>query len=116
MAGGRLKFCRQAVSDLLEFAENEFRLSHTPKGAKSTIRQQLIQVRSVRGITDPMLSRSENKPRAYYYLWEWFCDLYGGDRISFQEIKAWLDITRNELTQFELSVIKQLNSKALTAT
>jgi len=51
------------------------------------------------------------------YLWEWFCQLsnsrsyaeFGALPISYNEIKAWAELTRSEPTAWEVEVIKKID-------
>lgn len=61
-------------------------------------------------------------PYHLVYLWEWFCQLSGSRGfsevgplpLSYQEIKAWAELTRMEPMAWEVQVIKNIDTLYLT--
>ncbi len=54
----------------------------------------------------------------FYNIWSWFCELdaarqvseFGLQRLSYQEIKAWSQLTERKLSPFDVNIIKRLDS------
>ena len=44
-------------------------------------------------------------PEALAYIWQWFIELQGHERLTHLEIDAWARLNKIEITPFELSVI-----------
>lgn len=56
-------------------------------------------------------------PGIVSHVWDWFIELSnarGEGAISYSEIKAWVELTGNQLTPFELKLIKKLDVLLLT--
>jgi hypothetical protein len=61
-------------------------------------------------------------PEALLYLWFWFCELsnsrqyseFGAMPLSYSEIFAWSQLTGNDPTALEVSILKQLDRAYLT--
>jgi hypothetical protein len=61
-------------------------------------------------------------PECLLYLWVWFCELsnsrqyaeFGPMAISYTEIKAWADLTKNEPEAWEVEAIKKIDRVYLT--
>jgi len=51
------------------------------------------------------------------YVWEWFCDLSGGrgysdigpSPLTYTEIKAWADLTKQDPEAWEIQVLKRID-------
>lgn len=61
-------------------------------------------------------------PEALLYLWFWFCELsnsrqyseFGAMPLSYSEIFAWSQLTGNDPSALEVSILKQLDRAYLT--
>ena len=48
-------------------------------------------------------------PDEVAYLWQWFCDMVGGESLTHTEISAWSELNRIHLEPREVEVIRQLD-------
>lgn len=64
------------------------------------------------GTPDEKLIISRKLPEALLYLWDWFAEVYDGETLTFQEIKAWADLTNRQLTPQEAKTIRNLSRLA----
>jgi hypothetical protein len=44
-------------------------------------------------------------------VFEWFCEVYDGESISWQELSAWCELTQTTATAQELRLIKKIALK-----
>lgn len=107
---------------MLEYAEQEYALSQS-KG-DSTIREQLELVWKNTGRKPPELENIVECPKGLFYLWVWFNRIeqsrtYGGmqgiNPIQYSEIKAFFELIEVDPMEWEIIVIKQLDSIAMKA-
>lgn len=91
------------------FAKNEFYLSKKEKGFEATNRQALTHIEKSTGQTPPELLTSRNRPRALYYVWEWFVQIYTGEQLTYQEVLAWSLLNGLNLQAFEANLLTQLS-------
>lgn len=107
-------FLDECVEQLIAYAKNELKLSEKQKDG-GTLRDHLTNVRDRTGFTPPELTTVEVS-NLVIYLWEFFLDLnstrqsgMGVNAISYQEIKAWCELTKTPLSAYEIKVIKMLD-------
>lgn len=48
-------------------------------------------------------------PEGTEYLLDWYCELRGGEYLTFTEIRNWTELMNIELTPEEVDVLKQLD-------
>lgn len=69
-------------------------------------------------------AEDENKsvkiPENCLYIWDWFFELSGSrrsrtERLSFSDIKAWSDLSGNNLTAFEFEAIRDMDAAFVDA-
>lgn len=96
----------------MDFGANEFKLAQKPKGSEQTNRQHFERIKKNTRRVVPELERSYRKPAVLYYLWEWFCDIYQGVPITYQELAAWSGMTGTKLHLFEIDLLKRLTNLA----
>lgn len=100
------------MTELTEYAENEFFLRSTVNGSKTglTQRKHLEQLQKARRVLVPELERSTCPPLALIHLWKWYeNELAWNSPISFQEIQAWSKLTKREITAHETEVLFTLD-------
>ena len=97
--------------------ETEFRLAKPlPDGGSQ--RLHLEAVYRATGKMPATLAEIPPMPDELAYLWHWFLDLdaargsngFGISPLSYVEIKAWSDLTRNTLAPWEIEAIKRLDA------
>ncbi len=112
----RVAFFGKVEKQLIAFAEHTFRLSKTDKKGV-TKRAHLLQVAKTLGRKPPALIGPPFPERADY-LWQMFLDLHTGrsyssngpNPLSWSDIKAWADLLEVGLKDWEVRVIKALDS------
>ena len=117
--GGYCKFYQGLKDALLEFAENEIRLS-APQSDKRPLREHLECAWQQTGIRPAELIDCKC-PDAILHVWRWFLELneargsggMGASAISYQDILSWSITTNSEPTPFEVSCIRALDSLML---
>jgi hypothetical protein len=94
---------------LTAYAKNEFYLSKREKGFEATNREALTFLEKSTGQTAPELLTSRNRPKALYYIWEWFVQIYTGEPLTYREVLAWSTLTGSTLQAFEANLLIQLS-------
>jgi hypothetical protein len=61
---------------------------------------------------DARLDRAE-VPVAGRHIWDAFWKMYSGKPIMFSELRAWIDLTGEELTPWESETIRQMSLVAV---
>lgn len=97
---------------MLAFAENDFYLSKTETGFEATNRETFKHLEKALGKPNEKLEISRNPPKPFLYVWFWFIELYAGENLTFQEIKAWSDLKSIRLTSLELKILNKLTKLA----
>ncbi len=104
------------MSDLLSWAEHEFKLNKTDdKG--TTEREHLLQVERQTGHTPKALENPTDFPSLLMYVWSAFCSLNsartsgfsGPDPITYTELYHWKELTETPLSAWDIQVIKRLD-------
>lgn len=104
------------MSDLLSWAEHEFKLNQTDdKGI--TEREHLQQVERQTGFTPKALENPTEFPMLLMYIWSAFCSLNsartsgfsGLNPITYTELKAWKELTETPLKAWDIQAIKRLD-------
>ncbi|MCQ0042377.1 MAG: hypothetical protein NF693_08980 [Bombella sp.] len=97
---------------MLAFAENEFFLSKTETGFEANNRETLKHLEKALDKPNEKLELSRNPPKTFLYVWFWFIELYAGENLTFQEIKAWSDLKSIKLKALELNILTKLTKLA----
>ena len=114
--GGTSKFFEGLISDLVGYAEAEFRLSDDqPNGG--TLREHLQVAEDQTGETIAEL-HPDPPPRELTYLWTIFAELHSGRGnngfgplpLSYSEIDAWSRLTAQPLRPWEVAAIKRIDT------
>lgn len=84
------------------------------KGTNQTKKQALEQVQTSRRRRDPGYKHPElvlpELPEAVAYLWQWYVDeLQTGERLTWEEIRAWTILTNKEITEIEAKALRKLS-------
>lgn len=81
-----------------------------PVGAKSSLYDQLSNVRKQTGKTPLQLEQYENAKisEEFTYILRYFADFYNGDQFSYTELQAWQSFTGIDLNYWEAELIRQL--------
>jgi hypothetical protein len=114
--GAHRQFFGRTQKQLIAFAEHTFRLSKTDKKGV-TKRAHLLQVAKTLG-RKPAALIGPPLPERADYLWQMFHDLHSGrsyssggpNPLSWSDIKAWDDLMEVGLKDWEVRVIKALDS------
>lgn len=106
---------QESVKDLIKFASNEFKLSAKDKNGDS-LRDTLEKAKLHTGIIADELIKIDVHP-SVMYLWHYFLQLSSSRQsgmavspLSYFEIESWQRLSRIEISPFELTVIKALDS------
>jgi len=75
-----------------------------------TVRKQLEQVYKTTGIKPPTLANAKKLPRRLGYLWGFYLSIQNGENLRHSEIKAWSELTGNDISPQEISIIFQIES------
>ena len=93
----------------MDFARHEFKLSRPGEDGVS-LREKLESVGA------KALQNAAEMPRALEHVWKWFVELsqarpsgMGISPITFSEISAWVSLTGNQPTPWEVSLIRGLD-------
>lgn len=111
------------MSQLLSWAEHEFRLSKTDDDGITT-REHLEQVERQIGYPPEELLNPTEFPSLLLYIWSAFIDLNsartagfsGPNPLTYTEIKAWKELTDTPLSPWDIQVIKRLDQAYIKAT
>lgn len=114
-AGRPRKFFDRLVCQLEDYAEWDFKLAIPDKDGVPE-REHLRQVERQTGRV-PLPLISPEFPLEIQYLWSLFLELSGTRSqghsgplpISYQEILAWRELTGNEISPWEIEVIKRID-------
>jgi hypothetical protein len=105
---------------LVDYAEHEFSLSIADQSGVPK-REHLLQVEKQTGIT-PKDLEGPSFPLGVSHIWIAFLDLNRGrsngmsvNPLSYQEIKAWMDITHTPLNARDIDAVKRLDTSYLGA-
>lgn len=81
-----------------------------PVGGKSTLYNQLCNIRKQTGKTPPQLQAYEDSklPEELAYIYGYFRDFYNGGQFSYTELQSWQAFSKIELTYIEAELIRQL--------
>jgi len=90
----------------------------TPNDDGVTLRDRLLQVYNSSGNYDPRLDLPEI-PRELEYLMGWFWEIrnatggngFGANPISFCEMKAWCELNDIEITPWEVSILRKMDTE-----
>lgn len=52
-------------------------------------------------------------PLKVRYLWRWFVDMWGGERMSWNDMKAWAELTGRKPNEWEISTIRAIEREFL---
>ena len=86
------------------------------EGGKQTHRQVLEQVAKQRKVpVEPMLDLPPI-PKSIGYIWKWFCECRAGERLTYQELESWSNLTKKNLSIFEVETIMHLETLYLKTT
>jgi hypothetical protein len=104
---------------LLNFADDNFELSHPMKGG-GCLRDHYNKVWESSGVKPYQLEKF-TVPYPVFYLWEWFIELHnarqygmeGALAITYTEIKAWKDLMEYDPTSQDIQIIKRLDLLAI---
>jgi hypothetical protein len=100
------------VTELLDYAKNEFFLNSIVKGSKNgtSQRKHLEQIAKVTRVEPPELQRSARVPEALHYLWKWYeNELIWNSPVTFQEIDAWSRLMLRPVTSIEVEILLTLD-------
>jgi hypothetical protein len=114
--GGHDKFEESLKAGLLEFAENELEMG-ADQGAGGSLRDNLISVWEQTGIKPDELVEVDC-PEGIKHVWGHFLELHRSrgmgaaspNPISYQDILAWSQLTKNDPTPFEVSCLTSLDA------
>lgn len=104
------------MSDLLDWAEHEFKLNQTDDSG-ITKREHLEQVERQIGHAPKGLENPTIFPRLLMHLWSAFCSLNsartagfsGPNPITYTELQAWKELTETPLSSWDIQVLKRLD-------
>ncbi len=110
------------MSDLLSWAEHEFKLNKTDNNG-ITEREHLEQVERQTGHTPKALDNPTEFPKLLLYVWSAFCSLNsartagfsGPNPITYSELNAWKELTETPLKAWDIQAIKRLDQVYLRA-
>lgn len=92
------------------YAKHEFELNKIPKGSKTSLRAQLLQVAKVRGTAPKELINPYEFPDELEYVWDWFVDLSNNSaQLTYLDIYSWSQLTGERPTKQEVGLILQLS-------
>jgi hypothetical protein len=103
------------MAELLEFAGHEFELD-TPQGDGETLRAHLMAAaKQTRKVPEQLMPKP--LPRALAHVWDYFMELnlardnngFKVKLLSYSEIKSWSELTRRQISAFEVGAIKALD-------
>lgn len=66
-------------------------------------------MKQVEKTTGRKFNQGPECPVELFYLWEWFAELYQFEPLSFQEIKAWSDLTGKNIRSWEAVLISNVS-------
>lgn len=98
----------------MAYAKNEFYLSRKEKGFEATNREILTHLERSTGQTQKELEQSRNRPKLLFYVWEWFCEVFQGEPLSFQELYAWSSLRNIPVDRNEVKLLRDLSKLCLT--
>ena len=91
------------------YAIQQIRLAKpATKQSKITRRQHLIQIYKTTGFKHNDLTEIELPPELLV-VWIWYNDVKTSTPLTCQELLAWMEVTGNQLTRFELNLIRALD-------
>ena len=89
------------AGDLYEFARSEFRLSVPPKGSKTPLREQLLQVWKTTGKPPKEIRDAPKLPECLGYIWDMYSEVYTGCDLTYSEVYSWAKLTKTHLSPQE---------------
>jgi len=82
----------------------------TDADSKTTRLAHWEQVKKSSGIIPEGLRNKPTLPRALSYIWECYADISKGcERVTYQELKAYCDLTGEQLTPWESTLIVEID-------
>lgn len=101
------------VGRLCKYAEHEFRQSRVVKGSSSSLRSHQAQIdKTAREIGWPVAQTepAPTLPEELAHVWTWYtAELRSAQPLTYQEIKAWAEVTGTKLFGWEAELLKSLD-------
>lgn len=85
-------------------------MNKVPEGSKTTLRTQLNQVWKTTGVQPKDLANAPKLPDELVYLWDAYVEVYTGIRLTYTEVKSWLQVTKRFLSPNEIHAIMELDN------
>lgn len=98
----------------MAYAKNEFYLQSKEKGFEATNREVLTHLERSTGQPQKQLEQSRNRPKLLFHVWEWFCEVFQGEPLCFQEIQAWSSLRGIPLDRDEVKLLRDLSKLCQT--
>jgi hypothetical protein len=104
------------MSDLCACLEHTLKMD-TPDEQGNTKRAHLRQLEKTSGKTPAALLEQPEPPEAVNHVWTWFWELHsarssggmGPGPITYRDIQAWSEMTRNEPTPWEVQALRAMD-------
>lgn len=89
--------------------EANCKLEKIPEGSKVTLRDHLEQVYKQTGRKPKQLQEIPEFPNEVAYIFNWYMEVRGLERLTYNELKCWTDLTNTRLLPYEVEVIIKLD-------